>query len=202
MGDGPVNHGAGAHPKGNHINTGAPEHVKERAGWYILRVDGGAEFAARKVLSDLGWTGYVPVERKWRTTFLRRRQVIEAEYPRFPRYLFLYVEPPRWPTLNAWPCNRYIRGILGMDGRPVRIAEGELKRIIDESGAPVPHTGSVPVHKAFQVGDLIHVKAGMWRDWRVRIDALDSSGAQIKVPLFGRKITARVPLRWLEAAGP
>jgi hypothetical protein len=46
----------------------------------------------------------------------------------------------------------------------------------------------------------VRVKAGGWREWVVRIDALDEEGAHISVPLFGRPVETVLPLNWIEAA--
>jgi transcription antitermination factor NusG len=181
------------------INTGCPERSAKGAGWYILRCGGGTEFLAAKALRDAGWATFLPVERKWRVTLWRRRQ-IEAEYPRFPRYLFLYREPPDWPRFDEWPLDRYVRGVLAMNGEPVPLAPGEIDRIMAEDGTPVLPAASVPLHRAFQAGDQVRVRSGGWRDWVVRIDAIDESGAHITVPLFGRQAAQVLPLTWLEAA--
>jgi transcription antitermination factor NusG len=58
----------------------------------------------------------------------------------------------------------------------------------------------VPLHRAFSAGDQVRVTAGAWRDWIVRLDAIDERGAQASVPILGRHAQAVLPLEWLEAA--
>jgi transcription antitermination factor NusG len=190
---------AGACPTRKNINTGPREHSDIRAGWYILRCGAGLEFPARKALADSGRAVFLPVELKWRPGFLRRKSS-ENEYPRFPGYLFAHVEPPNWPNLRAWPLAHMVRGILGMAGRPVRLAPGEIARLKAEDRRPVPHGASVPLHRAFAVGDQVRVLAGGWRDWVVRLDAIEEEGAHVSLPIFGRRARAVLPLTWLEAA--
>ena len=189
---------AGA-PQEHRHKHGAPEHSADRAGWYILRCGAGTEFRAEETLRDSGWDVFLPRERKWRTTLLRRRP-IEAEYPRFPRYLFVEVAPPQWPDWRSWPLAALIRGVLGMGGCPVPLAPGEVERLMAEDGRTVIPAASVPLHRAFAAGQTVRVRAGAWRDWTVRLDAIDDDGAHFEVPLLGRRVRASAPLQWLEAA--
>jgi transcription antitermination factor NusG len=190
---------AGAHPKGNYTNTGAPEHSAKGAAWYILRCGAGLEFPARKALTDSGRAVFLPVELKWRSGFLRRKST-ESEYPRFPGYVFARIVPPDWPDLTNWPLANLVRGILGMAGVPVPLAPGEIERLMADDGRPVPHDQSVPVHRAFVAGDQVRVMAGGWRDWVVRLDAIDEQGAHVALAILGRRAKAVLPLEWLEAA--
>ena len=180
---------------------GRPEHSATRAGWYILRCGAGADFDAEDTLRQSGWTVFVARERKWRASLLkRRRKSSEADYPRFPGYIFCRIEPPRWPPFSRWPFAQYVRGILTMSGRPVPLVAGEIERLIAEDGVSVPHVNSVPVHKALVEGQPARVTAGAFREFVARIDALDGSGARISVQLFGRPCDVRLPLTWLEPA--
>lgn len=168
-------------------------------GWYILRCGGGLDFAACDALAKAGWAAFVPVERKWRITLFRRR-AIEAEYPRYPGYLFVRTMPPLWPAWDSWPLNRYLRsGPLMMDGRPVPLAPGELERLQAEDGAAVV-SGVPPLHRAYVVGQEVRVAQGAFRDFTVRIDAIDDAGAHTTVQIFGRPTVVKLPLTWLEAA--
>lgn len=178
-----------------HHKHGTPAHS---AGWYILRCGGGLEFAACDALAKAGWTAFLPIERKWRVTVLRRFSE-EARYPRFPGYLFVFVAPPRWPDLASWPLNRYLRGVLAMDGRPVPLAAGEIERLQAEDGAAVASRVS-PLHRAFMTGQQVRVTSGAFRDFMVRIDAIDDIGAHTTVQIFGRPAAVTLPLTWLEAA--
>lgn len=185
-------------PNKNDRNTGLREHSAPRAGWYILRCGAGTEFEADKALRNSGWSTFLPVETKWRAGYLRRRPVPRA-YPRFPGYLFLYIRPPAWPNFGAWPFVVFIHGILCMGGTPLPLAPGEIERLMHESGKPVPHVASVPVHRALQSGQRVRVVAGPFRDFTAQV-AIDDSGARITVQLFGRPTEIPVPLTWLEAA--
>jgi transcription antitermination factor NusG len=184
------------------INSGRPEHSADnRAGWYILRCGAGLDFPAEKAVRNAGWNVFLARERKWRVSLWRRKPSEgEAEYPRFPGYLFVLVQPPYWPRWDSWPLERCITGILSMAGRPVALAPGEMARLRAEDGAIVPHAGSVPVHRAFALGQSVRVLAGPFRDHIAALDAIDERGAHITVQLFGRPAQVPLPLTWLEAA--
>src|SRR5262245_24692656 len=96
------------------INSGRPVCPEYRAGWYILRCGAGSEFRARDALSDSGFSAFLPVERKDRVTLYRRKPA-STQYPRFPRYLFVHVEPPLWPSLDGGPLKDLVHGFLRMD---------------------------------------------------------------------------------------
>jgi transcription antitermination factor NusG len=185
-------------PHNQHDKHGAPEHSAQRAGWYILRCGGGLDFQARDALTEAGWAVFAPIERKWRVALLRR-QSEEARYPRFPGYLFVHVTPPHWPALARWPLNRFLRGVLSMDGMPLPLATGEFERLQAEDGAAVA-SGVSPLHRAFMTGQEVRVTSGAFRDFTVRIDALDDDGAHTTVQIFGRPTAVTLPLTWLEAA--
>lgn len=178
---------------------GAPGHSGYRADWYILRVGAGLDFEADKALRNAGWSTFLPREPKWRPGHYRRR-CSPSDYPRFPGYLFLATAPPSWPAWADWPWRNLLHGVLCMSGRPIRLADGEIERLMADDGRPVPHRHSVPVHRAFMAGDQVRVRSGAWRDWVVHIDAIDDKGAHISVPLFGRQVETVLPLTWLEAA--
>jgi transcription antitermination factor NusG len=184
---------------------GAPEHTAYRAGWYILRCGAGTDFPAADAVRKAGFKVFVPCERKWRVSIWRRKGHREAskalvEYPRFPSYLFVHITPPVWPYWRDWPLDRYITGILALDGQPARLAAGEMERLQADDGTLVPHDGSMPTHKAFMVGMRVRVMAGAFQDFTMRIDAIDDSGAHGTVPIFGRLAAVTLPLTWLEAA--
>lgn len=180
---------------------GAPEHSAFRAGWYILRCGAGLDFPAEQAARKAGWNVFLAREKKWRVSLWRRKPSAgEAEYPRFPGYLFVHVTPPRWPRWNAWPLDSCITGILAMDGRPVPLAVGEIARLMTEDGEPVPHVTSVPVHRAFTAGQMVHVLAGAFCGFVARVDAIDARGAHTTVEIFGRPAEVVLPLTWLEVA--
>jgi transcription antitermination factor NusG len=179
------------------INTGRPEHSADRAGWYILRCGAGTEFRARDALCDSGFSAYLPVETKWRATLFGRRPV-ETDYPKFPRYLFVRVAPPLWPSWRRWPLSAYIRGVLGMRGEPVRLASGELERLQAEDGVVVVPT--THLHRAFVPGQQVRVRHGAFEGFCAALDAVDEAGAHLTVEIFGRPTPVTQPLQWLEAA--
>lgn len=178
------------------INTGRQEHSAKVAGWYILRCGAGLEFRARDALRDSGWDVFLPLERKWRSTLFGRRP-IEVGYPRFPRYLFLNTTPPRWPVWGRWPLSM-IRGVLGMDGEPVPLAQGEFQRLLAEDGTTVVPAASL--HRAYVPGMQVRVRHGPFESFEATLDMIDEAGARITVQLFGRPTPAPLPLTWLEAA--
>lgn len=174
------------------------------AGWYILRIVSGLDFLAEEALRESGWDVFLARERKWRPLRWRRKPTqaaVEDGYPRFPGYLFVAVTPPGWPDLTAWPFTALIRGILSMNGQPVPLAPGEVDRLRSEDGTAVPPVMSVPLHRAFVVGQRVRVLAGPFRDFVADLDAVDEGGASITVQIFGRPTPVReLPLAWLEAA--
>jgi transcription antitermination factor NusG len=176
---------------------GAPEHSDQRAGWYILRCGGGLDFKARDALVESGWATFVPIERKWHVTLLRRQ--VEASYPRYPGYLFARIAPPLWPPLTKWPLNRYLRGVLALGGQPVPLAPGEMERLQAEDGAAV-ESRAAPLHRAFVAGQAVRVLGGPFQDFEVRIDAIDGAGAHLTVQIFGRPTAVKLPLTWLGPA--
>jgi transcription antitermination factor NusG len=180
---------------------GMPEHFAQRAGWYILRCGAGLDFPAAEAVRRAGLEVFVARERKWRVSVWRRKaSKALVEYPRFPGYLFVHVTPPEWPCWRDWPLDRYITGMLALDGKPALLAAGEIERLQAEDGTLVPHDGSVPTHKAFMAGMYVRVMAGAFRDFTLRIDNIDDDGAHGTLPIFGRLTAVTLPLTWLEAA--
>jgi transcription antitermination factor NusG len=179
------------------INTGRPAHPRNGAGWYILRCGAGTEFRARDALCDSGFSAYLPIEKKWRATLFGRRS-IEVDYPRFPRYLFVRVAPPLWPPFGRWPLSAFVRGVLGMNGEPVRLAPGELERLQAEDGQLVVPVTSL--HKAFVPGMQVRVRLGPFASFEAALDAIDERGAHLTLQMLGRPTPVVQPLAWLEAA--
>jgi transcription antitermination factor NusG len=150
---------------------------------------------------NAGWNVFCAREKKWRVSLWRRKPSEgEADYPRFPGYLFVHVTPPAWPDLSAWPLSAYLSGVLTMGGRPVPLAAREIDRLRAEDGTNVPHTDSVPVHRAFAAGQRALVLAGAFCDFVATIEFIDEAGAHIAVPICGKPADVTLPLTWLRHA--
>jgi transcription antitermination factor NusG len=170
---------------------------RDDAAWYILRSGAGLERDAEKYLRGSGFSVFLPRERKWRPIRPLRRRAAEIAYPRFPGYIFALLAPSCWPDIRTWP---YVRGVLGIAGRPVPLADGEIARLMAEDGSAVPHVESVPTRRSIAVGQIVHILGGPFRGFVGDIEHISESGARMSVALFGRQTDLVLPLEWLEAA--
>lgn len=124
--------------------------------YYVFRVDTGQEKLARDIVLKLGYTPFLPIERRWRARNRHSKRRVTVEYALYPGYLFIGFDgQPNWREL--WSIDKFepMAGIhkpnryWTRDGRTVIVEErtGDrvitasdrvLKAVLSEDGRPKP----------------------------------------------------------------
>lgn len=130
---------------------------------------------------------------------MRRQRVTVVGYARFPGYTFVAMdaEASQWPSIRGLP---FVLGILGVGGRPVALAPGEVERMRAEDGTYVPHVTSVPTRAAIAPGQEVRITDGPFRGWVVKVKHISQRGAHAALRFLCAEHELALPLEWLEAA--
>lgn len=161
----------------------------------------GREIATEKQLAISGIGVFLPREIRYRRAarYLRRQRVEVVGYARFPGYTFVAMDAAasQWPRVRALP---FVLGVLGIGGRPVALAPGEVERMRADDGKIVPHVSSVPTHRAIVPGQTVRIAAGPFRDWVVKVERISRRGAHATLNFLCAQHELELPLEWLEAS--
>jgi transcription termination/antitermination protein NusG len=158
--------------------------------WYIVHVTSGheksvlkaiEEQAARKGLQDYFENILVPTES---VIELRRGQKVNSEKKFLPGYMLIKMEmnEQTWHMIRNIPK---VSKFLGLDGKPQKVSEAEVQRILKqiEEGIVAPKSSLV-----FENGESIKVIDGPFESFVGSVVDVDNEKCRVKVSvsIFGR----------------
>lgn len=172
----------------------APAALFHALTWFALVTDSHRERAVCETLRQRGIEIVAPVLRLKRRSWAhgsRRRTLIKV--PLLPRYVVAgFDAPPAWLDIFAL---RAIRGVVGMDGRPVPVPPVEVARL-------AARVGSAPVRpgRVVEAGNRAQMLDGPFCHHWVTVERIKGDFAKVGLTLFGRATTTWCALDILEAA--
>lgn len=156
----------------------------------VVAATGQRTFVHELLLRRAGFEVFLPVRKEWRITdrFRKRKELVA--YPLMTGWLFLgWPEgQPMWGKLADLGV---VQGLLGDRGRPARISEAAVQRMMRRWGgghlAPEHHR-YLRTHHEFEVGDTVRVIDGPWTGYSFDVLDISSAGVSGVVQLLGRSV--------------
>lgn len=147
-------------------------------------------FVHELLLRRAGFEVFLPVRKEWRITDRFRKRKEQVAYPLMTGWLFV-----GWPEGQAmWGKLAelgVVQGLLGDQGRPARISEAAVQRMMRQWGgghlAP-EHYRYLRTHHEFEVGDTVRVIDGPWTGYSFDVLDISSAGVSGVVQLLGRSV--------------
>lgn len=185
--------------------------------WYAFRVESGQERRALRTLLELGYTPFLPIERRRRRRHRHAKSSQVVEYAKFPGYIFIGFAG-RVPWTRLWAIDRaepmasltghpsqfvtykqrVLKSVIGFEGRPSPADGDQMHRAIAESSAYVPDTTTT--RKGFEVGDEVEIIDGAWQGHVTKVDGIYGDKAKVFLQLFGSQREVKIDLDSLQAA--
>lgn len=164
---------------------------------------GRREYLAEVLLKRAGFEVFMPKREEWRRINPRKPEKTLVAYPKLGNWIFVGWEAgrPRWHDLQSLDL---VGGLLGADGRPVRISETCMVRMMEtwSAGSLAPeHYRYMRAHEEFEVGDRVRVVDGSWEGFEMDVVDLDGAYAKGIVGLLGKDVEIRLPSRTLAFVG-
>jgi transcription antitermination factor NusG len=162
--------------------------------WFLVRVLAGQEITARDILRAAGFGTCLPMQRKWQRANRYHKRREQREYAVLPGYLFAGMSAltPGWPVLVE---PRQVVSVVGLDGRPYRIAKVMIDAIVaqyDSLYYPCPVVERPALDYA--AGDLVQVIDGPFDRHVVKVERIGAKSATVLVKMFGRDMAVQVGL--------
>lgn len=172
--------------------------VKRRAGQRVYAVarrkpgTGKRVFVPEHILRRAGFAVFLPVKKVW---CRKHRFTTEQELVAFPivaDWLFVgwSLSEARWHELAAL---KVVTGVLGSDGRPVRIKGKTVAKLMQRWGDGVPpavRRVAVDAQRGLAAGDPVRVLSGPFEDFKGDVIDVDGTGARVAIDIFGRSTPA------------
>jgi transcription termination/antitermination protein NusG len=166
-------------------NTGkriyVPEHLARRAGFEV----------------------FLPVRKVWQSTdrFSKKKELVT--YPLLAGWMFVgwSAFESRWHELMSLGV---VVGVMGTGGRPIRISEADMFRLMRRWGGGVlspEFQRYMRRGKEFDLGDSVQVVAGALAGQEVRVVDISGPSARVVVDLLGSKTEVQVRVDYLEGTG-
>lgn len=175
-------------------------------------VPGSAELAARDEALALGLAAIAPVGmrqvRKRRADGRVGRGHCLEPALLFPGYLLVGVVSGG-PRLSVLYRSRRVSGMLGHDGVPVRVAQGEVVRLIDSLNARAYDEAACEGARrpVFEAGDIVDILDGPFEGWRGRVgqgnqgDGRMRGTAGVVLAFMGAERLIEIPVDSLRVPG-
>lgn len=160
------------------------------AGRRVAVVGAQRTFVHELLLRRAGFEVFLPVRKEWRITDRFRKRKEQVSYPLMTGWLFVgWPEGrPMWGKLAELGV---VQGLLGDRGRPARISEAAMQRMMRRWGgghlAPEHHR-YLRTHHEFEVGDTVRVIDGPWTGYSFDVLDISSAGVSGVVQLLGRSV--------------
>ena len=168
--------------------------------WFLVRVPSNKELAAERILDDAGLVCFVPIERKFSRANNKVKRRTELRFPQIPGYVLVGLESPQvaaslydgygWDRLFRF---KLVRGVVGHDGRPVRVPFGQLRPMLQRQ------YNFRPVSE-FEPGARAEILEGPFEGHVSEICDIKGGEAIMVLNLFGGEQEVRVALKLLGRA--
>ncbi|WP_058263375.1 transcription termination/antitermination NusG family protein [Thalassovita gelatinovora] len=176
------------------------ETYRDRGGRICVRPrkgTGARVYVPELILRRAGFSVFMPKDMKWRRV---NRFAPEKKLVAFPLLAdWIFVGWPRdaarWHELCALDV---VAGVLGTGGRPARISEKQMVRVMRDwgGGKQAPdHHRYMRSHREFEVDDVVSFADGSMEGCPLRVVGIEGAQARIMVRLFGRET------EWLVQSG-
>jgi transcription termination/antitermination protein NusG len=162
--------------------------------WYAVYVKSRHEFVARGELTKKGIETFLPVARRL-SQWKDRKKLIE--FPLFPSYLFVYVQPQPGAFLDVLKTRGAVQIISLEPGNPTPVCDQEISslRLLIESGE------EFDVYPHMRVGDRVRVKRGPLAGAEGTLEVKnDQYRFLVNVELLGRSIGVNIYADDIESA--
>lgn len=164
--------------------------VSQSFHWYVVNVYSGyekkvaehiREQAAKKGLAHQIETVFVPTEE---VVEVKKGAKVTSERQFFPGYVLIKMQL----TDEVWHLVRHtpkVSGFLGGKGKPTRVSQGEVERILAqvEEGVQKPKSTIT-----FEIGEQVRVCEGPFMSFSGLVEEVDEEKQRVKVAvsIFGR----------------
>ena len=147
-------------------------------------------FVHELLLRRAGFEVFLPCRKEWRVTDRFRKRKTLVSYPLLTGWLFLgWPEgEPKWGKLSEMGI---VQGLLGDAGRPGRIPEDVMQRMMRDWGAgrlAPEHHRYLRTHREFEIGDTVKVVDGPFEDFGFEVLDISSAGVGGFLQLFGKDV--------------
>lgn len=158
-------------------------------------------FVHELLLRRAGFEVFLPCRKEWRVTDRHRKRKTLVSYPLLTGWLFLgWPEgQPKWGKLSEMGI---VQGLLGDAGRPGRIPEGVMQRMMRDWGAgrlAPEHHRYLRTHREFEVGDTVKVIDGPFEGFSFDVINISEAGVSGVLQIFGRDVPADFAAEQVEA---
>ena len=161
--------------------------------WHVVRTPPGRELETGRLLVDLGFTAWCPLQKTWRRVGrgcrVRKRNVAR---PAFIRYIFAGVPDPAAGGRRAnWKAALeagLVEAILARsDGRPVTLSPKEVRRLAERQGAGEFDEALARASAAAEmgVGARVRVVEGPFRGFEYRVESVAPASVRVLAVLLG-----------------
>jgi transcriptional antiterminator NusG len=163
--------------------------LKSTRHWYAIHTYSGYEDAVERYLkqrldslqmNDKIFAVIVPKEKKIKIKNGKRRTVEEKIYPGYVLVDMLLTDDS-WYVVRNTPR---VTGFVGADAAtPLPLSEAEVQELMGRMGER-----DTKFKVDFQIGDLVKIIDGPFKDYDAKISEIDSEKGKVKVlvPIFGR----------------
>ncbi len=170
--------------------------------WYVVHTYSGYEETVKKNLEqriesmdmeDKIFNVLIPTEKKIKIKNGKRHVVVEKI---FPGYVFVEMElsDESWYVVRNTPN---VTGFIGSGTTPTPVSPEEMDMLKKKMGMDVPK-----YNINFDVGELVKITDGPFKDFEGNIDSIDSEKGKVKVlvSVFGRETPVELDLLQIKKA--
>jgi len=170
--------------------------------WYVVHTYSGYEETVKKNLEqriesmdmeDKIFNVLIPTEKKIKIKNGKRHVVVEKI---FPGYVFVEMElsDESWYVVRNTPN---VTGFIGSGTTPTPVSPEEMEMLKKKMGMDVPK-----YNVNFEIGDLVKITDGPFKDFEGNIDSIDSEKGKVKVlvSVFGRETPVELDLLQIKNA--
>lgn len=170
--------------------------------WYVVHTYSGYEETVKKNLEqriesmdmeDKIFNVLIPTEKKIKIKNGKRHVVVEKI---FPGYVFVEMElsDESWYVVRNTPN---VTGFIGFGTTPTPVSPEEMEMLKKKMGMDVPK-----YNVNFEIGDLVKITDGPFKDFEGNIDSIDSEKGKVKVlvSVFGRETPVELDLLQIKKA--
>ena len=164
----------------------SPADIQRAEEWYALRTPPMREIDAAVLLADLGCLAWCPMQTAWKRRAKGRIKIRmrPTRHAAIVGYIFVAITrgAPDWAGLWA---TGYIRGLVGVDGRPYPVPKRQLLRVadgqLDNFGARRDSVDPVSV----KPGERVRIEEGPFQGLYSRIEAIEDGRLKVLVAMLG-----------------
>ena len=171
---------------------GVQEGEMDAPRWFALVARPQREQSARAWLERQGVTAWYPAETAYRR--VPRGKAKRQPYERrvAPGYVFArFTGWPQWDRLfYTPPASHYVRGAVGVDGRPLAITDEALAQMAMIPDELERLRRQQEEARRIRPGDKVEVLDGPMQGWVVDVASLRGGMAMLMLPLLGKDASA------------